>query len=114
MRVRVTYDPVVDDTEWYEMPAGSAPVHFHDGEWCAVCVEHGRVEERERLAVEVGRRLGHDLRELATDAEGALHCAWPMMFLRVLDIIGYEDRLADDDAPTAAQHSTTERGIEHE
>jgi hypothetical protein len=44
---------------------------------------------------QTGNHLGHDLRQLATDAEKALHCAWPTMFLRVLDEIGWKEDPGD-------------------
>ena len=51
------------------------------------------------LRKEIGDKLGHDLRALATDAEGALHCAWPTMFRMVLDILEWEDEDASIDVP---------------
>jgi hypothetical protein len=58
----------------------------------AIIIETQAIDaERERLRRELGDRLGHDLRALATDAESSLHCIWPSMFLRVLDLLDWED-----------------------
>lgn len=39
------------------------------------------------LREQVEDEVGHDITQLAKDAEQALHCIWPTMMLRVLDVI---------------------------
>jgi len=29
--------------QWIRQQTGDTPRHVHDGKWCAVCVEHGRL-----------------------------------------------------------------------
>lgn len=64
----------------YEV-ATDAAMNFGDGQ------AEARAALLAELEADIYDSLGHDLRELAEGAEKSLHCIWPTMMLRLLDLI---------------------------